>query len=381
MRFFIVAAVLAGHALQTTAIAVSGAAEGFAKGVTGGGSASPVYPTTNDQLVQYLGDTTARVIVLQKTFDFTGTEGTTSTSGCAPWGTASNCQVAINQNNWCKNYEPNAPTTSVTYDNAGVLGITVNSKKTILGQGSSGVIKGKGLRIVSGASNIIIQNIAITNINPHYVWGGDAITIDGADMVWIDHVKTSLIGRQHIVAGESADNRITISNCEIDGSSSWSATCDGHHYWALYFTGSNDLITLKGNYIHHTSGRSPKVSGNTVLHAVNNYWYANSGHAFEVGTGASIVAEGNAFQNVVSPIDAGTSGGQIFTSPTTAANAVCAANLGHTCQVNAFGSSGAFNSMGSTGFLSNFKGKNVASAAPASGVVASVTKNAGVGKV
>jgi pectin lyase len=41
--------------------------------------------------------------------------------------------------------------------NAGVLGITVNSDKTLIGSGSSGVIKGKGLRIVSGASNIIIQ--------------------------------------------------------------------------------------------------------------------------------------------------------------------------------------------------------------------------------
>jgi pectin lyase len=42
-------------------------------------------------------------------------------------------------------------------DNAGVLGITVKSNKSLLGSGSSGVIKGKGLRIVSGASNIIIQ--------------------------------------------------------------------------------------------------------------------------------------------------------------------------------------------------------------------------------
>jgi pectate lyase len=28
----------------------------------------------------------------------------------------------------------------------------------------------------------------ITNINPKYVWGGDAITVDDADMIWIDHV-------------------------------------------------------------------------------------------------------------------------------------------------------------------------------------------------
>jgi hypothetical protein len=40
---------------------------------------------------------------------------------------------------------------------AGVLGITVNSDKTLLGEGSAGIIKGKGLRMVSGVSNIIIQ--------------------------------------------------------------------------------------------------------------------------------------------------------------------------------------------------------------------------------
>ena len=60
-------------------------------------------------------------------------------------------------------------------------------------------------------------------------------------MIWIDHVTTSLIGRQHIVLGEDACGRVTISNCKIDGSTDWSATCDGHHYWAMYFTGSQDV--------------------------------------------------------------------------------------------------------------------------------------------
>lgn len=101
------------------------------------------------------------------------------------------------------------------------------------------------------------------------------------------------------VAGTGASNRVTLSYSEFDGSTSWSATCDGHHYWAIYLTGSQDLITMKGNYIHHTSGRSPKVGGNTLLHAVNNYWYANSGHAFDNGAGGMVVAEGNVFQNVV----------------------------------------------------------------------------------
>jgi pectin lyase len=36
------------------------------------------------------------------------------------------------------------------------------------------------------------RNIAITDINEKYVWGGDALTINNADMVWIDHVTVSL---------------------------------------------------------------------------------------------------------------------------------------------------------------------------------------------
>lgn len=77
-------------------------------------------------------------------------------TGCAPWGTSSACQLAINANNWC---DASYPKVSVTYDKAGTVGIDVASRKTIIGVGSSGVIKGKGLRLITGVSNVIIQNI------------------------------------------------------------------------------------------------------------------------------------------------------------------------------------------------------------------------------
>lgn len=389
--------------LAQRANTVVGAAEGFAKGVTGGGSAAAVFPTTNAELVSYLGDSQPRTIVLTKTFDFTGTEGTATMSGCAPYGTAAGCQLALNKDNWCTNLQSSAPTiASIKYDVAGMQGITVGSNKSLLGQGSSGIIKGKGLRIVSGVKNIIIQNIRITGINPQYVWGGDGITIDGfvypfhlhgdflwltqkshsSDMVWIDHVTTDLIGRQHLVFGNTASNRVTVSNCEINGVTSWSATCDGHHYFGLYFTGSSDLITLKNNYIHHTSGRSPKVAGNTLLHAVNNYFSENSKHAFEVAPGAKVLAEGNLFVNVVAaqePPQPNTSYGQLFGSPSVSANAVCKASLGRNCEVNSYSNSGALTGTDSS-FLTNFQGKNIAAAASVSGV-SNVAKTAGYGKI
>ncbi|KAK7419233.1 hypothetical protein QQZ08_010947 [Neonectria magnoliae] len=360
------------------AVGVTGAAEGFAKGVTGGGSATPVYPSTTAELVSYLGDSSARVIVLQKTFDFTGLEGTTTETGCAPWGTGSACQLAINQNGWCDNYQAQAKKVTVKYDNGGKLGIVVKSNKSLIGVGAKGVIKGKGLRIVSGASNIIIQNIHITNLNPSLVWGGDAITVNNADMVWIDHVTTSLIGRQHIVLGTAASNRVTISNCDIDGTTSWSPNCNTYHYWGVYFAGSGDLVTFKNNYIHHTSGRSPKIAGNTLLHAVNNYWYDNNGHGFEIDAGAMVLAEGNIFQNVVAPVEAG-GAGKLFGSPNPAANAACKAYLGHNCEVNGFGTSGTLGGT-DTSFLSNFKGKNIASASTYT-VAKTVKDTAGFGNI
>lgn len=90
-------AAVAVFANAVSAVGVVGAAEGFAKGTTGGGSATPVYPKTNAELVSYLGDSSARVIVLDRTFDFTGSEGTTTGTGCAPFGTAAACQLAIDK--------------------------------------------------------------------------------------------------------------------------------------------------------------------------------------------------------------------------------------------------------------------------------------------
>lgn len=255
--------------LQIATADVVGEPEGFAAGVTGGAGGTEVTPTTTEELITYLGDDEARIIYIDQTFDFTGTEGESTGAGCAAWGSDEACQVAIDQNEWCANYQPDAPAVDVTYDTAATLGITVGSNKSILGVGDTAVLVGKGLRLVSGASNVIIQNIKITGLNPQYVWGGDAITLNDVDLVWIDHVTTSLIGRQHIVLGEEACNRVTISNCHIDGSSDWSATCDGHHYWSLYFAGSSDVsISSKSqrhSKTHHAQPTPQWFQANALL--------------------------------------------------------------------------------------------------------------------
>lgn len=78
----------------------------------------------------------------------------------------------------CENYQPDAATSTVTYDSAGPSPLVVGSNKTLLGSGSNGGMyvlsivdngnsrlhsKGKGLKI-TGGSNIIIQNIKISTL-------------------------------------------------------------------------------------------------------------------------------------------------------------------------------------------------------------------------
>lgn len=146
--------------LVNTSIAqkVVGAAEGFAQGVVGGGNAAPVTPRDTKELVAFLTDSVARVIVLDKTYDFTGSEGTIREKGCSPWGTGQGCQLAIDLNHkWCGSNPLNV---DVTYDKAATAGIEVASHKTLIDIGNKGIIKGKGLRFVR-VENIIVQNIRV----------------------------------------------------------------------------------------------------------------------------------------------------------------------------------------------------------------------------
>jgi len=136
-----------------------------------------------------------------------------------------------------------ASTYSATIDVAAYQGINVASDKTLVGLGTNTILNGKGLRM-AGVSNIIIQNIKITNLNPKYVWGGDAISMSNTNNIWIDHVTTSSLGRQHYSLGQSPNLAVTISNSYIDGKTSYSATCDSHTYWGLELVGTNDAITF-----------------------------------------------------------------------------------------------------------------------------------------
>ncbi|PUU75777.1 pectin lyase fold/virulence factor [Tuber borchii] len=317
--------------------------------------------------------------MLKKEYNFIGSQGTVTEAGCRPASNTcpnSGGQDAINGPSWCT--KSSYPSIQVTYDKAGTTYIDVKSNKSIVGKGSAGVIRGIGLRIANGVSNVIIQNVHFTELNPKYIWGGDAITLAGSDMF-------SLIGRQMIVTGYTQAGRVTISNNEFDGNTNWSATCNGDHYWTMLFLGSSDLITLVGNYIHNCSGRAPKIGGadtsNIIIHAVNNYFSSIGGHAFDLETGGMALIEGNVFESVTKTITptSASAGGSVFNVYDSSDTSICNTALGRACVQNSVSGSGYWTKYTTSSFLTNMSGKNVQAAAPVSGVKASVMSNSGVG--
>ncbi|KAF8719083.1 Pectate lyase, partial [Rhizoctonia solani] len=360
-------------------VAAVGSPFGFATGTTGGNSAAQAVPTSAAQLKSWLEDNVTRNILLDRTYDFTDTEETITGTVCKSWNCSPNPQYTIDTGSGCGS----SPASTATWKKAGTAGINVKSNKTILGKGTSGWIKGKGLRL-SGVSNVIIQNIRISDLNPQYVWGGDALHIENSSKVWVDHNYFKNTGRQfivtvrnpskspldqrnlandHDVQGFGAAKQVTISNNYFDGQSTG---CDQHHYWALLFAGNGDQITFARNYLYYTA-----------------YFNEIAGHAIDPDTGSKILVGGNYFNKVKTPATGNTKGAAF--APTSASmNSQCSGTLGRNCVSNTLaGGSGTLTNTGSTGILSAFTASVVKSASilDPGQVPSVVTTNAGLGKV
>lgn len=327
----------------------SNRAVGFGRNVTGGAGGTRVRVRTPADLEKALcdtsnagtcTDTTRRIIEVEGVIDYTGSQGNASGIGCyvasCPAPMQSERILDANMSAQCSGKQP----MTITYDKVGALPMLVGANKTVIGIGAKSGIKGRGLRLRGGASNIIIRNLAISDINPGVVWGGDAITLDDVDGVWIDHNYFARIGRQMIVAGWGKAANVTISNNEFDGRTQFSATCNGAHYWNLLLIGAKDSLTLTGNWLHHFSGRAPKIgteAATSTVQVVNNLFENGPGHALATAHPAQVLVEGNYFGSVDTPIQRDAKSGSVFGvlgTPTAAHNASCSAALKRNCVGN-----------------------------------------------
>lgn len=328
--------------------------EGFGAGTTGGLHGEVVRVKSRKDLAYQLchssrgticTDDTPRIIQIEGAIDFAGTEGASDRAGCqygntckAPYKTEVLTPLDANDKH-CDGH----PVRMITIDNAGNNPLPVGSNKTVIGVGANATLKGKGL-LLNGVHNVVIRNLAMTDINQGIIFAGDALAIAQADHVWIDHNRFHNIGRQMIAAGFGATINITISWNDFDGNNVYSPYCNGEHYWNLLFGGNPQTITISNNYFHEVSGRAPHIdSPSAVVHLLNNYFHnehlQQSGgffHALDAGPQVKVLVEGNYFDNIETPITK-TGGGSIFGvlgEVGANAQAQCVNDLGRKCAGN-----------------------------------------------
>ncbi len=327
----------------------AGQPEGFGKATTGGAGGQVVLITDpvagREQLKtalcdSYAGgvctDTTSRIIQIATAIDYTGSEGSASDIGCytivcsAPYKSEA-LIVGSSGLPQCNGKE----TSMIAYDVAGTKPLQVGSNKTIIGLTPDAAIKGKGWRVIN-AHNVVIRNLTFSDINQGIVFGGDAISLENADRVWIDHNRFHNIGRQMIVHHFGPVTNTTISWNDFDGSNIYSPSCNGKHYWNLLLISEQQTVTIAHNWFHEFSGRAPKILGsNAIVQMVNNYFQDGSWHALDATGASKILVEGNYFDQVNLPIipDTGSIFGTLGT-PNAAAQVQCNAALLRDCQAN-----------------------------------------------
>jgi hypothetical protein len=111
----------------------------------------------------------------------------------------------------------------------------------------------------------------------------------------------------------------------------------------------------------------------------NNYWYNNTGHAFDMGKGTNALLEGNVFNGVNTPSE-GSSRGATF-AVESSDQSTCNSAMGRTCVANSLVNAGKL-SVADVLVLSSWpEGEGNITVMDASEVASYVVAHAGVGKL
>lgn len=177
--------------------------------------------------------------------------------------------------------------------------IDITSDKTIQGVGAGSGFTGGGLR-VKESQNVIIRNLVISKA-AHT----DAITLQTAKNVWVDHCDLSSDRGQD--AGTAYDSLIDITHATDFVTISWTLYHDHEDTGIIGHSadnGAEDTGHLTVTY-HHDRFKNVK-SGPTArfgtVHVYNNDFEQISDHALVSRSGAAMLVEKNKFEDVVLPI-------------------------------------------------------------------------------
>jgi pectinesterase len=181
--------------------------------------------------------------------------------------------------------------------------IKVKSDKTIVGSGTSGHIVGGGFFLGQGVHNVIIRNLTIRD-SYQGVWNDkdhdfDAIQMDGAHHVWIDHNDL-----RHM-----ADGLIDVRKDSTNVTVSWNKLSDNNKTFGIGWTENVKTdITIHHNWIRETEQRNPSTDNAAHAHLYNNFLEDAPGTDIKSSYGnysrgaTKMVLENSLFQGVRNPV-------------------------------------------------------------------------------
>ncbi len=181
--------------------------------------------------------------------------------------------------------------------------IKVASDKTIVGSGTSGHIVGGGFFLGRGVHNVIIRNLTIRDAYQG-VWNDkehdfDAIQMDGAHHVWIDHNDLR----------NMADGLIDVRKDSTYVTVSWNKLSRNNKTFGIGWTENVTTdITIHHNWIRETEQRNPSTDNAAHAHLYNNFLedVANTGITSSYGNysrgGTRMVLENSYFQGMRNPV-------------------------------------------------------------------------------
>ncbi|GGQ19687.1 pectinesterase family protein [Streptomyces roseolilacinus] len=181
--------------------------------------------------------------------------------------------------------------------------IRVASDKTIVGSGTSGHIVGGGFFLGPGVHNVIIRNLTIRDAYQG-VWNDkdhdyDAVQMDGAHHVWIDHNDL-----RHM-----ADGLIDVRKDSTYVTVSWNRLSNNNKTFGIGWT-TNVVtdITIHHNWLRETEQRNPSTDNAARAHLYNNYLEDTPGTDITTAYGnysrgkTRMVLENSYFQGVRNPV-------------------------------------------------------------------------------
>ncbi|MFE1551515.1 pectinesterase family protein [Streptomyces sp. NPDC058718] len=186
--------------------------------------------------------------------------------------------------------------------------IKVASDKTIIGSGTSGHIVGGGFFLGPGVHNVIIRNLTIRDAYQG-VWNDkehdfDAVQMDGAHHVWIDHNDL-----RHMADG-LIDSRKDTTYVTV----SWNRLGNNNKTFGIGWTENVTAdLTIHHNWFRETEQRNPSTDNVAHAHLYNNLLQDDPGTDITSSYGnyargrTRMVLENSVFQGVNNPVikDAG----------------------------------------------------------------------------